>query len=140
MAMGERHSGDDSGHKPPLPNSDGKGLENRSPLRLDYGAPPKRNLLSDLGVISGGVLVSIVLVGWVGMGAWLAPRLGHPSPPVPRAWGWIVAFFASAIFGLFTALVLWRRRPLGRMKLFLLGLLIGLGVIGLLEGACWSVT
>lgn len=87
------------------------------PPMLDYRPPEPPKGSRYPGVAVGGFLLAAAQhVAWIG----------------------VAVFLALAAGGIAGAVLLWLRRPLAAGGWFLAGLLIGLALTGLLEGACYA--
>ena len=85
-----------------------------------------------------GFLISAGIIGFIGFAAFLPthPYFPHPpTGPVRRHWIPIVLFFVASASAIALAISVWRLRQASRW--FLLGLLFGTAVMGLLEGLCY---
>ena len=134
--MAESNSGGVSGDVS-FPKPEAQPPNDPSPLPLGYATPQKLRQSEKVSAAVLGALLAIFVVGW--FGAITFPNLYGPVPPAPRSLVGIIAFFMLAVFAIVASVVLWGRRPMRPSRWFLFGIMIGLGIAGLLEGACWSV-
>lgn len=107
------------------------------PQPLDYAQPEGSNAVGHAFAAIAGALASIFFVGFVAAAEYPYPF--HPPTTRPAvAWSGVGIFLAIATAGIVGTALLWLRRPLERQGWFFLGTLIGLGIVGLLEGACYA--
>jgi hypothetical protein len=132
--MSDDDSGDDS-ENIPLPKSEAQRSGNSSPLPLDYAPPPKPKRREKVSAAVLGALLTILVVGVISAFAW-----AYPGPLPARRRGTAVLFLGLTVFAFIATAIFLRRRPLRPSGWFVAGMLIGLGIIGLLEGACWSAS
>jgi hypothetical protein len=84
-----------------------------------------------------GALASIFFVGFIGAVEFPYP-IHRPTTRPSAAWSGVGVFLAIAAGGIVGTALLWLRRPLERPGWFFMGILIGLAIVGLLEGACYA--
>jgi len=110
-------------------------MDNPSPLPLDYAPPPKPKRREKVSATVLGALLMIFVVGVISAFAW-----PYPGPPSASRRGAAVLFLGLTVFAFIATAMFLRRRPLRPSGWFVAGMLIGLGIVGLLEGACWSAS
>ncbi|HEY8746975.1 MAG TPA: DUF202 domain-containing protein [Tepidisphaeraceae bacterium] len=110
------------------------------PSLLDYRQPePTKPGAATVGVMSG-LLAGIAVVCGIGVVAFFPANPNFPGPGsksqtgLGRALG--IGFVGVAVIALVLAVRMWRVRP--RSRWFLMGLLLGGGLMCLVEGACFS--
>ena len=119
-------------NEPPKPESD--------PRILEYGRP-KGATIGPVGAAAamfGGFVIAVGIIGFIGFAAFgpTHPYFLHPpTGPVRRHWIPIILFFLASVSAIALSIYVWRVRPDSRW--FLLGLLFGTAIMGLLEGTCY---
>jgi hypothetical protein len=103
------------------------------PPRYDY-----ERLQSEQNARLGGVVLSTLsIVGLVFL-CFLCSMNGYPkSPPASVQFG--IPIGCAAAVAAVLGLVAWRQWVTRRSRAFALGLLIGVGVAALIEGACFAI-
>ena len=120
-------------NEPPKPEHD--------PRILEYGRPKGAAMgpLAAAGAMFAGFVISVGIVGWIGAAAFFPTHPYFPGPvptgPVRRHWVPIVSFFLASVSAIALSIYVLRVRPASRW--FLLGLLFGTAIMGLLEGTCY---
>ena len=106
---------------------------------LDY-APPETGATSrKIASMIGGLFLSSAVLLFVGAVCYPYSIVGPPArPPEPRAWPAVAAWLVLAVGAMVGAAFLLGRRPLVAARWFVMGLLIGTGLVALLEGACYA--
>ena len=107
------------------------------PTVLEYRQLEKPRNGAAVAAFLLGFVLSIAAVAAIGVGVFLQthPYFPYaPPPPTKPNWAPLLIFFAVTVSTLALSVHVWRARPRGRW--FWLGLLIGTGLVGLLEGAC----
>jgi hypothetical protein len=110
------------------------------PNVLEYGRPKGASTgpIAATAAMLVGFVLSVGAIGGIGFAAFIPthPTFPYPPPaPAKRHWIPIFSFFLAGVSAIALAVYVWRSRPASRW--FLLGLLIGAAVMGLLEGACF---
>jgi hypothetical protein len=85
-----------------------------------------------------GFVIGVGAMGGIGFAMFFPthPSFPYPPPtPARRHWIPIIGFFGTSILAVALAVYIWRKKPESRW--FLLGLLFGVAITGLLEGACF---
>lgn len=109
------------------------------PLPLGYGPRDPSARTWKVFLALTGAVSSVVVVGFFAAIFFPYPLFEAPRPQTVKPVWWAVAmFFATAIGGIIGTALLFTRRPLKRVGWFFIGVLIGLGLIGLLEGMCYA--
>lgn len=102
---------------------------------LNYAPPESAPVRRKVGALIGGGFIAVMILLVVGALAYPYP-LGRPSGPT--LWRAVAAWALLAIGAWAGVAFLARRRPLAPSRWFIMGLLIGTGIVALLEGACYA--
>lgn len=109
------------------------------PQPLDYGTPDRISSAGKVFAVLGGAFMTIVVVAIVGAGLYPYSIAGVPSSTPERIhWLPVSIFLALGCGGVAGTVLLWLRRPRAAHFWFVGGVLIGLGIMGLLEGVCYA--
>jgi len=117
---------------------------NQAPRPLAYAEPRKGDqptwvrTLIPVGSALLGVAAGVVIVIFGGCGVMNAvgyPYIGPPSAPRPPFQWWPPTLFFAAVIGSAVGAVMLYR---AHKPWFLVGLLIGIGVMSLVEGLCFA--
>jgi hypothetical protein len=118
----------------------------QSPRRLeplDYGRPEQNNPWLAITLIPVGIMMGAVTVFFVGI--FVMSAVGYPNfeastaqRPLVNRWPTVLflGLVLAAIFGLIRA---WRR-PKRSFRWLVIGLLLGVGLMSLLEGFCFATS
>jgi hypothetical protein len=124
-------------HDPTVKDSPATGPR---PLPLDYAkAAPSEVPAKVLAALSGGVM-AMLIIGFCAAVVYPYPieYQGSLAPRAKPIWWFVGVFLSLPIIALVLIRMLWKRRPLHYAGWFWLGFCIGIGLTGLLEGACYA--
>ena len=123
-----------------LPGGPGSPDPAPRPQPLDYGTPaPSGSVAGKVFSALTGAFMTVVVVAIVGAGLFPYSIGGVPSStPEKVHWIPVAIFLALGLGGITGAALIWRRRPLASVSWYSVGALIALGIMGLLEGACYA--
>ena len=109
------------------------------PQPLNYAQPEESRVGGKVFAAIAGTVCSIVVVGFFAALFFPYPLFEAPRPQsIKPLWWAVTVFLGVAAGGIVGTALLWLRRPLDRLGWFFLGTLIGFGLVGLLEGACYA--
>jgi hypothetical protein len=110
-----------------------------SPSPLDYQTPvPVPRRVHPSVPFIGGLLLSIGPIAFVSAGVFMTAYNGYgPNPRSPN-WLTVGSYLVIAVLAVAGCFII-KRKPMGGSRWFVLGLLIGTGLTGLLEGVCFAV-
>ena len=110
----------------------------REPQPLDYARPQSSSAGSAAGLFLLGAICGVAAVLFAGCGVFNVigyPYIAGPTlPPPPSRWSAVFLFLVIMVGAIAGTVVLYRKTR----RWFFIGLLLGIGIMSLLEGLCFA--
>lgn len=121
-----------------LPDEKDEAKRPPAPLPLSYAPADRAAPVTRVFLTLCGAAMSIVVVGFFAAVGFPYPLYRPPGTSVQPVWWAVAMFFVLAALGIGGTALLLAHRPFKQHVWFFTGALIGLGLIGLLEGMCYA--
>ena len=106
----------------------------QEPPKLDYARPEEGRVGRMAAASAGGFVLGVTIIVFAGFGVFTTSASGTSFGPGGPVW-WAVAMFFVLTAGSAAGIVAIALRPPRRY--FFIGMLLGIGVMSLIEGVCF---